>query len=58
MQRPRPSCFAQLLPGFTDGRLRPFPVHDNASYPLERAVVAYRAVNAIDRDRIVLLPNK
>ncbi len=48
----------QLLPGFTDGRLRPFPVHDNASYPLERAVVAYRAVNAIDRDRIVLLPNK
>ena len=45
----------ELLPGFAEGRLRPFPVVDSACYPLERAIDAYRAVNAIERDRVVLL---
>ena len=45
----------ELLPGLADGRLRPFPVVDSACYPLERAIDAYHAVNAIERDRVVLL---
>jgi NADPH:quinone reductase len=46
----------ELLPSFASGQLHPFPVEDNACYPLEHAVDAYRTVHAIDRDRIVLLP--
>jgi NADPH2:quinone reductase len=46
----------ELLPGFASGRLRPFPVAETACYPLERALDAYRAVQAIARDRVVLLP--
>lgn len=46
----------ELLPGFADGRLRPFPVVDSACYELERARDAYRTVHAIERDRIVLIP--
>lgn len=46
----------ELLPGFASGRLRPFPVLGSACYPLERAMDAYRAVQAIARDRVVLLP--
>ncbi len=46
----------ELLPGFANGRLRPFPVLEAARYPLERAEDAYRTVHAIDRDRIVLSP--
>lgn len=46
----------ELLPGFASGRLRPFPVLESACYPLERAMDAYRAVQAIARDRVVLLP--
>jgi NADPH2:quinone reductase len=46
----------ELLPGFASGRLRPFPVEQGACYPLERAMDAYRAVQAIARDRVVLLP--
>jgi NADPH2:quinone reductase len=48
----------ELLPGFASGQLRPFPVNETASYPLEHAVDAYRTVHAIDRDRIVLLPDR
>jgi NADPH:quinone reductase-like Zn-dependent oxidoreductase len=46
----------ELLPGFTGGQLRPFPVEETARYPLERAGDAYRAVHAIERDRVVLVP--
>lgn len=45
----------ELLSGFADGRLRPLPVVDGACYPLERSLDAYRAVQAITRDRVVLL---
>jgi NADPH:quinone reductase len=46
----------ELLPGFASGALRPFPLADRARYPLERAKEAYRAVQAIARDRVVLVP--
>lgn len=46
----------ELLPGFANGALRPFPVKEGACYPLEHAADAYRVVHAIDRDRIVLAP--
>jgi NADPH2:quinone reductase len=46
----------ELLPGFASDRLRPFPVVESACYPLEQAMDAYRAVQAITRDRVVLLP--
>ncbi|HLY88138.1 MAG TPA: zinc-binding alcohol dehydrogenase family protein, partial [Acetobacteraceae bacterium] len=47
----------ELLPGFASGALRPFPVNRSTTYPLDRAPEAYRAVHAIDRDRIVLVPS-
>jgi NADPH:quinone reductase-like Zn-dependent oxidoreductase len=43
-----------LLPGFASGRLRPFPVRDEACFPLAQAIDAYRAVVASSRDRVVL----
>jgi NADPH:quinone reductase len=46
----------ELLPGFARGRLRPFPVVESACFPLERAMDAYRAVQLIAQDRVVLLP--
>jgi NADPH:quinone reductase len=45
-----------LLPGFANGQLRPLPVLESACYPLERAMDAYRAVQAIARNRVTLLP--
>ncbi len=45
-----------LLPGFASGALKPLPVVDTARYPLERALDAYRTVQAIARDRVVLVP--
>src|SRR5271166_4536229 len=46
----------ELLEGFADGRLRPFPVVDSACYPLEEARTAYCKVQAIERNRVVLIP--
>jgi NADPH:quinone reductase len=46
----------ELLPGFAGGQLRPLPVVESACYPLERAIDAYRAVQAIARNRVTLLP--
>jgi NADPH2:quinone reductase len=46
----------ELVPGFASGRLRPFAVAPSACYPLDRAMDAYRAVQAIARNRVVLLP--
>jgi NADPH:quinone reductase len=43
-----------LLPGFASGRLRPFPVRDEACFPLTRAMDAYRAVLESSRNRVVL----
>ena len=43
-----------LAPGFESGALRPFPV--GATFPLDRAEEAYRAVLGGARDRIVLQP--
>ena len=45
----------ELVPGFVNGRLRPLPVVQAACYPLEHAAEAYRAVQAIARDRVVLV---
>ena len=45
-----------LLPGFADGSLSPFPVPPQAIHTLANAADAYRAVAASARDRIVLVP--
>ncbi len=46
----------ELLPGFASAQLRPLPIAESACYPLERAMDAYRAVQAIARNRVTLLP--
>jgi NADPH:quinone reductase len=46
----------EWVAGFGSGQLRPFPVVQNARYPLERAKDAYRIVNSIAQDRVVLVP--
>ncbi len=46
----------ELLPGFADGHLMPFPIGPQAIYPLADAGKAYRAVLGAARDRIVLSP--
>jgi NADPH2:quinone reductase len=48
----------ELLPSFASRQLRPLRVADNACYPLERAMEAYRAVQAIALDRVVLGPTR
>lgn len=45
-----------LRPGFESGTLRPFPVLDANTYPLDRAADAYRAVLAGAPERVVLTP--
>jgi NADPH:quinone reductase-like Zn-dependent oxidoreductase len=45
-----------LLPGFADGKLRPFPIEAKAVYRLEDAADAYRAVMGSARERVVLVP--
>jgi NADPH:quinone reductase-like Zn-dependent oxidoreductase len=46
----------ELLPGFASGQLRPLAVVPTACYPLASAAAAYRAVQSIARNRVVLLP--
>jgi NADPH:quinone reductase-like Zn-dependent oxidoreductase len=46
----------ELAPGFASGALKPFPVTGAATYRLDRAADAYRAVLSGTRDRIVLQP--
>jgi NADPH:quinone reductase-like Zn-dependent oxidoreductase len=46
----------ELLPGFVSRQLRPLPVVQTACYPLSRAADAYRAVQSIAQNRVVLLP--
>lgn len=45
-----------LRPGFERGALRPFPVTGEATYALDAAAAAYRAVLEGARDRVVLTP--
>lgn len=45
-----------LVPGFTTGDLRPFPVRPEAVYDLDDAAAAYRAVLSGARDRLLLRP--
>jgi NADPH:quinone reductase-like Zn-dependent oxidoreductase len=46
----------ELLAGFADRRLRPFPVRDSACFPLDGAKEAYRMVHSIARNRVFLVP--
>ena len=44
------------LPGFVTGRLKPYPIADNAIYSLTDAKAAYLAVSGSARDRVILKP--
>ena len=46
----------ELLPGFANGQLKPFPVAPSSCYKLEQATAAYHAVLAGARERVVLRP--
>jgi NADPH2:quinone reductase len=46
----------ELLPGFASGQLRPFAMMKNGCFSLERAIDAYRTVQAITKDRVLLQP--
>ena len=45
-----------VMPGFSAGRLRPFPISDRSIYPLAEVKAAYAAVIGSSRDRIILRP--
>lgn len=45
-----------LRPGFESGKLRPFPVRENAVFALENAGQAFKAAWEGSRDRIVIRP--
>ncbi len=46
----------ELVPGFADGSLRPFPIQPDAIFPLADAAAAYRMVLGSSRDRIIFNP--
>jgi NADPH:quinone reductase-like Zn-dependent oxidoreductase len=46
----------ELTPGFNDGTLKPFPVHEQSVFALSDALAAYRSVLAGARERVVLRP--
>jgi NADPH2:quinone reductase len=46
----------ELGPGFTSGRLKPFPIRLGAIYPLAQAKAAFAAVAGSSRDRVILRP--
>jgi NADPH:quinone reductase len=46
----------KLAPGFDDGSLRPFPVHQDYVYTLQNAAEAYKAVLNGARERVVIKP--
>ena len=46
----------ELVPGFADGHLKPFPIKPAAIYPLEQAKAAFVAVAGSSRDRVILRP--
>lgn len=45
-----------LVPGFSSGHLKPFPIRPEAIYALEDAAHAYKAVAGSSRDRVILRP--
>jgi NADPH:quinone reductase-like Zn-dependent oxidoreductase len=45
-----------LVPGFAGGKLKPFPIHSSAIFPLEDAKRAFVAVAGSSRDRVILKP--
>jgi NADPH2:quinone reductase len=47
----------ELGPGFASGHLKPFPILQNAIYPLDEAKSAFLAVAGSARDRIILRPD-
>jgi len=46
----------EALSGFASGHLKPYPISDNAIYPLSDAKSAYRAVIGSSRDRVIFKP--
>lgn len=46
-----------VVPGFLEGRLKPYPIPPTSIYSLTEAKAAYAAVMASSRDRIVLSPD-
>ncbi len=46
----------ELVPGFANGHLKPFPILPNAIYPLEEAKRAFLAVAGSSRDRVIVRP--
>ncbi len=48
----------ELVPGFASGHLKPFPIKQNAIYPLEDAKRAFLAVAGSSRDRVILRPTR
>jgi NADPH2:quinone reductase len=46
----------ELGPGFASGHLKPFPIKQNAIYPLANAKRAFLAVAGSSRDRVILRP--
>jgi NADPH:quinone reductase len=46
----------ELVPGFSAGHLKPYPIRPEAVYPLEAAKQAYLAVAGSSRDRVILKP--
>jgi NADPH:quinone reductase len=48
------ALLGELLSGFEERRLRPFPLMEGACYPMEAAREAYRRVHFIAHDRVIL----
>ena len=46
----------ELVPGFADGHLKPFPIKPAAIYPLQDAKAAFTAVAGSSRNRVILRP--
>jgi NADPH2:quinone reductase len=47
-----------LVPGFSSGHLRPFPIFKRATYSFRDARAAYQAVIGSTHDRIILVPEE
>jgi NADPH:quinone reductase-like Zn-dependent oxidoreductase len=45
-----------LVPGFANGHLKPFPIKPAAIYPLQQAKAAFTAVAGSSRNRVILRP--
>jgi NADPH:quinone reductase-like Zn-dependent oxidoreductase len=50
------AIFEAMTPGFEDGTLRPFPIDASGTYPLERAMDAYRKVLGGSPERLAFTP--